>query len=79
MEIANYRDDDPKGVLKQILILTKTIHDNVGVKGAIKHYIEDHGSAPLWVLVNLSYNRKSFIPIFGIKRFREKYYCKILF
>lgn len=52
LEISNYRDDDPKGVLKQISILTKTIHDNVGGKGAIKHYIEDHGSVPLWVLVN---------------------------
>lgn len=52
LEIANYRDDDPKGVLKQISILTKTIHDNVGDYGAIKHYIEDHGSVPLWVLVN---------------------------
>ena len=52
LEIANYRDDDPKGVLKQISILTKTIHDNVGTKGAIKHYIEEHGSVPLWVLVN---------------------------
>lgn len=52
LEIANYRDDDPRGVLKQISILTKTIHDNVGVKGAIKHYIEEHGSVPLWVLVN---------------------------
>lgn len=52
LEIANYREDDPKGVLKQISILTKTIHDNVGVKGAIKHYIEEHGSVPLWVLVN---------------------------
>ena len=39
-------------LLKQISILTKTIHDNVGAKGAIKHYIEDHGSVPLWVLVN---------------------------
>lgn len=52
LEIANYRDDDPKAVLKQISILTKTIHDNVGSTGAIKHYIEDHGSVPLWVLVN---------------------------
>lgn len=52
LEIANYRDDNPKSVLKQISILTKTIHDNVGVKGAIKHYIEEHGSVPLWVLVN---------------------------
>lgn len=52
LEIANYRNDDPKGVLKQISILTKTIHDNVGAQGAIKHYIEEHGSVPLWVLVN---------------------------
>lgn len=52
LEIANYRDDDPKGVLKQISILTNTIHDNVGKQGAIKHYIEEHGSVPLWVLVN---------------------------
>lgn len=52
LEITNYRDDDPKGVLKQISILTKTIHDNVGAKGAIKHYIEEYGSVPLWVLVN---------------------------
>lgn len=52
LEIVNYREDDPKGVLKQISILTKTIHDNVGGKGAIKHYIEEHGSVPLWVLVN---------------------------
>lgn len=52
LEIANYRDDDPKGVLKQISILTNTIHDNVGKHGAIKHYIEEHGSVPLWVLVN---------------------------
>ena len=52
LDIANYRNDDPKGVLKQISILTKTIHDNVGAPGAIKHYIEEHGSVPLWVLVN---------------------------
>lgn len=52
LDIANYRDDDPKGVLKQISILTNTIHDNVGKRGAIKHYIEGHGSVPLWVLVN---------------------------
>ena len=51
LDIANYRRRS-KGVLKQISILTKTIHDNVGAKGAIKHYIEDHGSVPLWVLVN---------------------------
>lgn len=52
LEIANYRADDPKGVLRQISILTKTIHDNVDTEGAIKHYIEEHGSVPLWVLVN---------------------------
>lgn len=52
LDIANYRDDDPKGVLKQISILTNTIHDNVGKRGAIKHYIEEHGLVPLWVLVN---------------------------
>lgn len=52
LDIANYRIDDPKTVLKQISILTKTIHDNVGVKGAVKHYIEEHGAVPLWVLVN---------------------------
>lgn len=52
LDIANYRLDDPKGVLKQISILTKTIHDNVGAKGAVKHYIEEHGAVPLWVLVN---------------------------
>lgn len=52
LDIANYRGDDPKGVLKQISILTKTIHENVGSTGAIKHYIEEHGSVPLWVLVN---------------------------
>lgn len=52
LEIANYRADNPKGVLRQISILTKTIHDNVDTEGAIKHYIEEHGSVPLWVLVN---------------------------
>lgn len=52
LDIANYRSDNPKGVLKQISILTKTIHDNVGGSGAVRHYIEEHGSIPLWVLVN---------------------------
>lgn len=52
LDIANYRDDNPKSVLKQISILTNTIHDNVDKQGAIKHYIEEHGSVPLWVLVN---------------------------
>ena len=45
-------DGRPKRFLKQISILTKTIQDNVGAQGAIKHYIEEHGSVPLWVLVN---------------------------
>ena len=62
LEIANYRNDDPKDVLKQISILTKTIHDNVGAQGAIKHYIEEHGSVPLWVLVNyLTIGNLSFL------------------
>lgn len=52
LNIANYRSNDPKSVLKQISILTKTIHDNVGANGAVKHYIEKHGAVPLWVLVN---------------------------
>lgn len=52
LEIKNYVDNDPKKVLQQIAILTKTIHDKVDKNGAIKHYIEDHGSVSLWVLVN---------------------------
>lgn len=52
LEIKNYVDDRPKNVLQQISILTKTIHDKVDKDGAIKHYIEEHGSVPLWVLVN---------------------------
>lgn len=52
LEIKNYKDNDPKSVLRQISILTKTIHDNVDKQGAIKHYVEEHGSVPLWVLVN---------------------------
>lgn len=52
LEISNYRKDNPKSVLKQISILTKTIHDNVGKAGAVKHYVEEHGSIPTWVLVN---------------------------
>ncbi|MDU5504563.1 MAG: Abi family protein [Anaerococcus vaginalis] len=52
LEIKNYVDDRPKKVLQQISILTKTIHDKVDKDGAIKHYIEEHGSVPLWVLVN---------------------------
>ena len=52
LEIKNYVDNNPKKVLHQISILTKTIHDKVDKNGAIKHYIEEHGSVPLWVLVN---------------------------
>ena len=52
LDIANFVDDDPKKVLQQISILTKTIHDKVDRTGAIKHYIEEHGEVPLWVLVN---------------------------
>lgn len=52
LEIKNYVDDNPKKVLQQISILTKTIHNKVDKEGAIKHYIEEHGSVPLWVLVN---------------------------
>lgn len=52
LEIKNYTNDNPKKVLQQISILTKTIHNKVDKNGAIKHYIEEHGSVPLWVLVN---------------------------
>lgn len=52
LEIKNYVDDNPKKVLQQISILTKTIHNKVDKDGAIKHYIENHGSVPFWVLVN---------------------------
>lgn len=52
LEIKNYVNNNPKKVLQQISILTKTIHDKVDKEGAIKHYIEEHGSVPLWVLVN---------------------------
>lgn len=52
LEIKNYVDNNPKKVLHQISILTKTIHDKVDKEGAIKHYIEEHDSVPLWVLAN---------------------------
>lgn len=52
LDITNYRLDEPKVVLSQITILMKVIHDNLGKEGAIKHYIETHGTVPLWVLVN---------------------------
>ena len=52
LDIANFVDNDPKKVLQQISILTKTIHDKVDRTGAIKHYIEEHGEVPFWVLVN---------------------------
>lgn len=52
LEIKNYVEDNPKKVLQQISILTKTIHAEVDKNGAIKHYIEEYGTVPLWVLVN---------------------------
>lgn len=52
LEIKNYVENNPKKVLQQIAILTKTIHDKVDKEGAIKHYIEEYGAVPLWVLVN---------------------------
>lgn len=52
LDIHNYVNNDPKKVLHQISILTKTIHDKIDKEGAIKHYIEEHGAVPLWVLVN---------------------------
>ncbi|HHJ7208053.1 TPA: Abi family protein, partial [Streptococcus pyogenes] len=52
LDLSNFVDDNPKQVLNQISILTKTIHDKVGQHGSVKHYIEGHGEIPLWVLVN---------------------------
>lgn len=52
LEIQNYVNNDPKKVLHQISILTKTIHEKVDKEGAIKHYVEEYGAVPLWVLVN---------------------------
>ncbi len=52
LDINNYISNDPKNVLNQISILTKTIHEKVDKRGAVKHYIEEHGHVPLWVLVN---------------------------
>lgn len=52
LDIDNYVENNPKKVLNQISILTKTIHDKVDKKGAIKHYIEEYGHVPLWVLTN---------------------------
>lgn len=51
LDIKNFKEE-PKKVLQQISILTKTIHDKVDKYGAVKHYIEKHGEVPLWVLVN---------------------------
>lgn len=53
LDIENFIDDNPKKVLQQISILTKTIHDKVDKEGAVKHYIEEHGEVPLWVLTNV--------------------------
>lgn len=52
LKIQNYNNNSPKKVLQQISILTKTIHDKVDKNGAVKHYIEDYGYVPLWILVN---------------------------
>ena len=52
LEIQNYVNNDPKKVLHQISILTKTIHEKVDKEGAIQHYVEEYGAVPLWVLVN---------------------------
>lgn len=52
LDISNFVDNDPKQVLNQISIITKTIHDKVGQNGSVKHYIEDYGEVPLQVLVN---------------------------
>lgn len=52
LDIKNYRKDEPKKVLNQISILTKTIHEKVDKENSIKHYIQKHRSVPLWVLVN---------------------------
>lgn len=52
LEIQNYDDSNPKKTLQQISILIQTIRDKVDQPGAIKHYIEEHGAVPLWVLVN---------------------------
>lgn len=52
LDINNYISNEPKNVLNQISILTKTIHEKVDKRGAVKHYIEEHGHVPLWVLVN---------------------------
>ena len=52
LEIKNYDKNNPKKVLQQIARLTNTIHKKVDKDGAIQHYINNHGSVPLWVLVN---------------------------
>jgi len=69
-DIANYRDDDPKSVLKQISILTKTIHENVGAKGAIKHYYRRTWISSVMGFGKLSYNWQFVISIYSIKKFR---------
>ena len=51
LNIQNYTST-PKKVLKQISIITSTIHDKIDKEATIKHYIEKHNSVPFWVLVN---------------------------
>ncbi|OZV22098.1 Abi family protein [Streptococcus sobrinus] len=52
LDLKNFTDQNPKKVLQQISILTNTIHSKVSQEGPVKHYIENHGEVPLWVLVN---------------------------
>lgn len=60
------------------------IHDNVADKGAINHYIEDHGTVPLWILINyltignLSYykNRRIVVAVLYFKAVLDKSYYK---
>ena len=71
LNIKNYDDNNPKQVLNQINILTSTIYKKVDKEGAIKHYIENQHSVPLWVLVNeLTIGNMSHL--YGILKKEEK-------
>lgn len=52
LDLKNYKKDRPDEVVQQIHVLTGTIKNKASKDGAIKHYIENHQSVPLWVLVN---------------------------
>lgn len=52
LDLKNYTRDHPEQVVRQIHVLTGTIKDKATKDGAIKHYIQNHESVPLWVLVN---------------------------